>query len=58
MACIIMIINTRIINIRIIMMMIKGAAATAVATCLTYPLQIVQARARVGWHCWPSPSQT
>ena len=25
----------------------KGAAATAVATCVTYPLQIVQARARV-----------
>ena len=40
-------IMTTIIIVTIMINITKGAAATAVATLLTYPLQIVQAKARV-----------
>ena len=43
----VMCIMQRISSQNSIMGTIKGAAATAAATLLTYPLQIVQARARV-----------
>ena len=43
----VMCIMQRISSQNSIIWTIKGAAATAVATLLTYPLQIVQARARV-----------